>query len=93
MKKNMKTGKTKNRPWSEKDDIWMGEMVREAMRQRPSVPPSSKCPDPANIRKLAFKEKIDPPTAKAVLLHLSECFDCSQIAQGYVNEYRAQKND
>lgn len=87
----MKTGETENRFLSEEEDRWLGKMVREAMRQRPSAPPGSECPDPVIIRKLAFHENIDPPTAKAALLHMAECYECSQLALRYVDEYREQK--
>jgi hypothetical protein len=83
-----KTGKTENPFLSEAEDHWLGEVVRKAMSHRPSAPSGSACPDPAIIRKLAFQEKIDPPTAKAALLHMAECFECAQLATNCVKEYR-----
>jgi len=89
----MKTGDTENRYMNEAEDRWLREVVREAMRQRPHAPPSTECPDLAIIRKLAFQEEIDPVTAKAAVLHMAECFDCSRLASSYVSEYKKQRGD
>lgn len=87
----MKTGKAENRFLTDEEERWFGEVVRKTMSQRPSVPAGTKCPAPEIIHKLAFHEKIDTATAKTALLHIAECYECSQLVTSYVNEYREQK--
>ena len=76
---------------SEEEDQLIGTIVRDAMRTKPSAPPSSPCPDPKIIRALAFHQKLDPATVKEAALHTAECYECAMLAEKYVNEYREEK--
>ena len=68
-----------NQYFSEEEEKRLGEIVRNALSVKPSVPSRSACPAPAVIQALAFNEEMDAATVKKVTLHIAECYECSQL--------------
>jgi hypothetical protein len=78
---------------NEAEEQWIGTFVRNAMKTKPSVPPSSPCPAPEIIRALAFHHELDAAVVKEAALHTAECYDCAMLAEKYVNEYREMNKE
>jgi hypothetical protein len=77
----------------EEEERRLGEIVRTALRVRPSAPIRTACPDPEIIRDLAFHRNLAPAMVRKTALHISECYECARLMDRYVLEYRETQAD